>query len=331
MSGLAAAIPITRRMSNTGKQLEALIAFVEQLHLPSGFKVLTNNKEYQDGVQIAEFDIEIKGKLGTTEIHWLIECRDRPGSGPAPASWIEQLVGRRGRFNFSKVTAVSTTGFSPGAAKYASDEGIEMREVTSIVPDQFGWLRVERFPLESHLRHLTKTIILISADESVDRREAFSAAIREKGISDSILYSTKDKRYVSPIDVFSAALSSRPELFDEVKANEPGRDLHMRVPYPDDQDHFIVQTTLGPIRVRALEFHGVLQKSRTDIALEHFKKYSHAASGESISESASFPFTAFNMNLALEMHMVAESGITHVVLRKLDGPENSTTQAEVEH
>lgn len=35
-------------------------------------------------------------------------------------SWIEQLVGRRARFGFNKVTAVSITGFATGAAEFAS-------------------------------------------------------------------------------------------------------------------------------------------------------------------------------------------------------------------
>lgn len=100
-------------MSNDGTQLEALVAFVEETLLPQGFEVKTNNRIFNDeGIQIAEFDVEVRGKIGSTNIAWLIECRDRPKSGAAPSSWIERLVGRRTRFQFNKVTAVSTTGFS---------------------------------------------------------------------------------------------------------------------------------------------------------------------------------------------------------------------------
>ena len=78
--------------------------------MPEGIRVTTNDKIYNDeGIQIAEFDIEVRGKLGSMDFSWLIECRDRPSSGPAPGSWIEQLLGRRTRFGFNKVTAVSTT------------------------------------------------------------------------------------------------------------------------------------------------------------------------------------------------------------------------------
>ena len=82
------------------------------MHLPVGFEVKSNERVFNDGgIQIAEFDIEIRGKVGTTMIAWLIECRDRPAQGAAPGSWIEQLVGRRNRFGFNKVTAVGVSEF----------------------------------------------------------------------------------------------------------------------------------------------------------------------------------------------------------------------------
>ena len=91
-----AARATTDQMASDGKQLEQLVAFVEQILLPPNFAVTTNRHVYnEDGVQIAEFDIEIRGKIGSTEFAWLIECRDRPSGGAAPTSWIEQLVGRR--------------------------------------------------------------------------------------------------------------------------------------------------------------------------------------------------------------------------------------------
>jgi NADPH-dependent glutamate synthase beta subunit-like oxidoreductase len=76
-------------MATNGKWLEDLVAFVESKMLPSGFKVDTRSPVYDaDSSQIvAEFDIEITGKLGSGKISWLIECRDRQRS--APASWIE--------------------------------------------------------------------------------------------------------------------------------------------------------------------------------------------------------------------------------------------------
>ncbi len=66
-------------MKTDGTQIELLVAFVEEVLLQQGFTVKTRKLIYNDdGVQIAEFDVEVRGKFGSTEIAWLIECRDRP-------------------------------------------------------------------------------------------------------------------------------------------------------------------------------------------------------------------------------------------------------------
>src|SRR3990167_5134339 len=104
-------------MKSDGKYLEELVGFIEQQLLPMGFTVTFNEcTRDEDGFQTAELDIVIRGSVGDTPIYWLIECRDRPGTGAVGISWIEQLKGRWIRFGFSKVSAVSTTGFSKVAS-----------------------------------------------------------------------------------------------------------------------------------------------------------------------------------------------------------------------
>jgi len=119
-------------MKDSGKPLERLVRAIEEQLLPEGFEVSSNDRVIEDGVQLAEFDIVISGRLGSTDFKWLIECRDRPSQGAAPGAWIEQLVSRRSRFSFDKVIAVSTSGFAGGAIKYASEQGILLRTVTKV-------------------------------------------------------------------------------------------------------------------------------------------------------------------------------------------------------
>lgn len=57
-----------------GKQLEALVKFVETVLLPEGFKVEARERVLEEeGRQIAEFDVTIRGKVGSTDFFWLIE------------------------------------------------------------------------------------------------------------------------------------------------------------------------------------------------------------------------------------------------------------------
>ena len=62
----------------SGKKLELLVKAVEEILLPRGFEVVQNKKVFDEtGTQIAEFDLEIKRSVSSTEYRWLIECRDR--------------------------------------------------------------------------------------------------------------------------------------------------------------------------------------------------------------------------------------------------------------
>ena len=94
-------------MIRDGKALEAFVAQIEkEAGLPDA-KVTSNLKEFsENGKQIAEFDVIVEGRFGTTDVRWLIECRDRPGSGAAPNKWIYELIGRKdGHIKFDRVTA----------------------------------------------------------------------------------------------------------------------------------------------------------------------------------------------------------------------------------
>lgn len=128
--------------ANDGTELERLVKLIEGCVLSKGFTVESRKPVYNDhGIQIAELDIVITGKVGSASFQWLIECRDRPSDGPTPGSWIEQLHGRRSRFNFDKVMAVSTTGFSTGAKEEAERTGIDLRLFHNLSYDDVSnWL-----------------------------------------------------------------------------------------------------------------------------------------------------------------------------------------------
>ncbi|MBI3860996.1 MAG: hypothetical protein HY290_03790 [Planctomycetia bacterium] len=121
---------------NDGTQLEEIVAQIEGMKLPPGFKVdLRHRVRDDEGIQLAELDVFIVGKVGTSTWTMLIECRDRPSEGRAPRSWIQQLVGRRDDLNLNNVMAVSSTGFARGVAKYAKAKGIELRTFKTLTAE----------------------------------------------------------------------------------------------------------------------------------------------------------------------------------------------------
>ena len=307
-------------MTSDGKQLEALVAFVEETLLPDGFKVTTNERIFNDeGIQIAEFDIEIRGKVGTTEIAWLIECRDRPTSGPAPGSWIEQLVGRRTRFGFNKVTAVSTTGFAAGATEFALAQGIDLREVKTLAPEEFAdWLIIRHIHHIERHTNLLHASFLLNESEPRERQLALVSLLSSIDGNAAILKSSKTGETTTAALAFSSAAGGIEGLFDDLVENGPEKRIHLHANYTDE-DHFVIETSEGPIQLRAIVFEGELRLKETLVPLMVTAEYRRSDSGEVISQIASFaPQSILGIKFSTELHKMAETGETHVVLRRLD-------------
>jgi hypothetical protein len=151
---------VDRTEARDGSVVERVVETIERALLPDGFKVERRQTVRAPDTNeiIAELDIVISGRLGSSAVSWLIECRDRPTEGPAPASWIEQLSARRLRFDFDRVFAVSTTGFSRPAQEFASEAGIPLRTVRTIedIGKDFG---VESFKLHHNVFELTGPVM----------------------------------------------------------------------------------------------------------------------------------------------------------------------------
>jgi hypothetical protein len=301
-----------------GKQLEALVAFIEKTLLPTGFDVKTNERVYNDErVQIAEFDIEISGMIGSTAFYWLIECRDRPSSGPAPVSWIEQLVGRRDRFRFNKVTAVSTTGFAAGAAEFAKRTGIELREVRAVTPEDFNWLLFREMPLTKCSAKLERATLLIDEAESEERREALRQTIVAIPPDAAFLKSSKTGAVGTAAAAFLAAVESVGTMFDDVQPNGPSKKVRIHNTCPEGE-FYIVETPLGPINIHEIDFIGELQVEVTSAPLVTTTRYEHAEDRTLISQLAGFaPHELLGRKYSLEFHRMGEDGETHVLLRRV--------------
>ena len=305
-------------MTTDGKQLESLVAFVEEKLLPRGFDVKLNERVFNDeGRQVAEFDIEIRGKVGTTTIAWLIECRDRPGHGPAPGAWIEQLVGRRTRFGFNKVTAVSTTGFASGATTFAHDQGIELREVRSLDPSEFAdWLQIRAMQQVNRISDLKHANIFIHAEENDQAKEAAKKVISGADGNTRILISSNSFERANLSEAFLGAVQAINGAFDGVESDRPLR-VEFTSQYRDD-DHYLIETSTGRVRVSQIEFLGELRVELIEVPIIKTAEYRHAETGDVISQHAVFaPQSIAGMKLALEMHRIADTGETHIGMRRL--------------
>lgn len=306
-------------MSRDGKRLEALVAFVEKTLVPEGFAVTTNDRVFnEDGVQVAEFDVMVQGRIATTDFQWLIECRDRPSSGAAPTAWIEQLVGRRARFNLSKVTAVSTTGFAAGAHEFAQVQGIELREVEALTPEHFAdWLEIRY--ITNKVRHTTLTGVYFTLEPETPKElhDAFWEAMAGLGGDTPILKATSTGQLVTPAQAFSGVASAYPELFEDLEPNGDPKTVRLVNRYPDN-DHFTVQTAMGPVDIKEVAFSGELRLQEFRLPIVYTGEYRNAKTGAPIAQVVTYaPQTIMGNKFAVEFHKLAETGETHITMRRV--------------
>ena len=305
-------------MNCDGKQLESFVAFTEKLMLPEGFHVTTNNRVYDnEGDQIAELDINIHGKIGSTEISWLIECRDRPARGKSqPVSWIEQLVTRRNRLNFNKATAVSTTGFSPAAVKLAFAEGIDLREINSLDPSEFtSWLKVSHITENRKLTHFEEANIIIGDPES---KKALDKLLNTVDGNSKILESVKTGERISLSQAFLRAATGIKGIFDRLEPNKESCPLKFTKNYPEEECFFI-KTERASIKVREITFRGTISLKSTERLLLNTSEYRKVDTGEIISQTAVFaPQTIDDTQFSMELHKIEGTEEIHVNFRSLN-------------
>ena len=300
-----------------GEELERFVARLEQSLLPPGFQVETRVRAFSaDGVQIAEFDVLVTGTIDSTSTRFCIECRDRPSEGAAPASWIEQLVGRRQRFCFDRIIAVSTTGFATPAVEFAREAHIELRTVTTLTPDSLlDWLGTEHLEMRHRHVHLAYFKVLVADTEPAERVAAASQVVKSSRPDDAILLNPVTDQLVRPVDAFEVAISRRPALWPpELEDGEWSDDVEIRARYPTN-DCYQLRTELGLVSVPELLFRGTLTLRVAAVPLNQRRTYVNEITGRPIASSASGDYTVGTRIHTVAIDHVETDGTSHLYIR----------------
>lgn len=299
-----------------GKQLENLVTYIESLRLPPDWtikpRVLSRTA---GGKPTAEFDIMVEGRVGTIDIKWLIECRDRPSEGPAPVAWIEQLIGRKQRFKLSQVTAVSTTGFSTGALEEAERFGIDTREFKELSPAEFeGWPELVGMPHRTEIRHLDRVEFGIEALPPTVSVESLNDAL-EHDQANLMLRNLNTGALITPREVFTKTLGKHPELLTDLTPNGPAVQVQFNVTL--NEPHAL-DTADGPVPVVLLRCKGSVQWLEEHKPLVYSGEYSRSSNGETISRLRMFePLDVLGLNLQMEIHESPDIPGSTVVFRNV--------------
>ncbi len=270
-------------MSKQGKDLERFVSRIEKHLLPAGFEVSVRERAFRDdGRQIAEFDLVVRGMIGSAPFKWLIECRDRPSDGTAPGAWIEQLVGRRSRHNFDKVTAVSTTGFAPGAREFAESEGVDLRTVESLDRDSVAsWFPSCTVFIRDHYANLLESQVIVDG-VTPDRLPEIRAQLQQHRLDDLILATPDLKHRTSVFAAWKLFIHANPDLFDRARVGRLPREVALTAQYRNPADRFHLVTDFGALPVTHIHFHAVMSLNVKELQIEEILQYSDVAVEEPI-------------------------------------------------
>jgi len=313
-----------------GKWLEHLASVIEKQLLPEHFTVSANEKVFdeQSGIQIAEFDIVVSGRLGSTAHRWLFECRDRPSKGSAPGSWIEQLVGRRELFRFDRVIAVSTTGFSDGAKALAKRGNVELHSVDALtvesVADWFKISTLETYSCYLDCEHVT--FLFADIDEE--------ACSEVRQILQSQVFNTVQKvsmaihpRTGNPLDVraeFFRLVQQKPQSLAGLKADGEPKPVKCILKYPDPSERYQFPTPAGMSSIAEIQIEGALAIRKSEVPISRITEYYNALEGDPIAQSVQFETQVGERSVSLHFHNLGEADKSFVSLQGLPEKDDQT-------
>jgi hypothetical protein len=137
-------------VARDGRLLELIIQAIERLL--AGVAVEIQSPEFirdRDTESLREIDVAIRGKVGSSEVLGIVECRDRQGK--QDVRWIEEIESKRISVQANFAVAVSRSGFTNGAIKKASALGMNLRTLEDLAVEDFSdWFDCQdyRFVLE---------------------------------------------------------------------------------------------------------------------------------------------------------------------------------------
>jgi hypothetical protein len=202
--------------------------------------------------------------------------------------------------------------------EYAESERIELREFAVLTPEEvYSWLQLSTFKFLNNLHDLRNLRLFAHSSAPEGACEALKRAVSNKD-EGRLLWSIKKNQYISPADAFISAVSEIPDSFQDLTPNGPAKTVELRVEYVGENDHFVVVTDIGNVRIGAIEYRGYILIKEEEVPLAYLGEYRAPRGEKAISQVASFEPKNFGFGeVAIEIHRFVESGKGQVVLRRV--------------
>lgn len=301
-------------MAREGREFEIMIRFLEEALGPKGISV--KSPDYIKGKlsgSTREVDISLKGKIGSTDVLVIIECRDR--SDTEDVTWIEQLATKAEDVGAAKVIAVSATGFSSGAEKTASLKNIDLRTYAQIDANEillwFGFKEIDFISRHVEFRHIG---MFFEAEIDVP---ALPPEVQSKLAPVFDIYAPLFSRKSDGSQFnFMSIWNSLPldQIYENVTHDGTKTRKHLSLPPGDPANCWQFPTNKGLLDIKFFEVEADIWTKVIKIPLTAIRRY--RGGEEIIVETAVFDFQINDQRFAIDLHKFSESGHQAVVLRK---------------
>jgi hypothetical protein len=204
----------------------------------------------KDTGQPREVDISLRGRIGSSNILVIIECRDRVKV--PDATWIEQIACKRESVSADKVIAVSSTGFTEPAKIKAQKNKIELRTFEEIDPQEMRrWFLLSGY-LDVHRQMMDVRRVNINCSNPEKKKLGLPA---EMDWQSPIFVRKKDGRLVSLYYIWSCFSQ---KLYSGVPEDGSKIRLPIRLNFPNEADRYQLLTDSEAIDITFIEIDAIL-------------------------------------------------------------------------
>jgi hypothetical protein len=185
---------------NSGILLELLAELFQSLLAGEGTTVSRRHVFRRGPNDIAEVDILLSGRFGSSDMKVAVECRDR--QEPQGKEWVQQILGKRDdlrEFGVRHWIAVSSSGFTEPAQALARRSGLELLvpcDVEPMTPSAPGPHHLLQFSL-SYTRPVLGEARLQLAHDDTDLLDRLSTLIAGDGWQRVLVVDDAGKRLLS--------------------------------------------------------------------------------------------------------------------------------------
>jgi hypothetical protein len=234
-------------MAREGRNFEEVVKLIEETIAVENVKV--KSPDYildKDTGQPREVDISLRGKIGSSNILVIIECRDQMKHPPQDVTWIEQITCKRKSVSADKLIAVSSNGFTEPAKIKARKNEIELRTFDEIDPEEIHRWFLTSGNIYHNIQMKTVSIVNINLKKKTKKKIEFPDEI--VNWQAPIFVIKKEGKSVSLDFIWSLFAE---EIYSGVP--EDGSKIHkskIRINIPNIQ----LSTKSGRIELKSLDF-----------------------------------------------------------------------------